>query len=219
MVDWCLVVYRSRDKYLIHIRVITKLPNSEQSYKGTNNLTKGRERNSLTYKYYIEIQTVRIFTWQFSIERVSISATVESTMQGLSTENWKLSPVSSLYQYIVGLHDKIYLYKDVLIFQAFLNMMVAILKCMSIYNQIMILDHKSFRKCVCDFAATLTRSNINLEFVYLCIRSKDFAPISSISYYIHWAALAVWFFVFFITSMKLGMFEVLLHTYFIFSNI
>ena len=64
-------------------------------------------------------------------------------------------------------------------------MMVAILKCMSIYNQIMILDHKSFRKCVCDFAATLTRSNINLEFVYLCIRSKDFAPISAISYYIH----------------------------------
>jgi hypothetical protein len=49
-------------------------------------LQSGRERNSLTYKYYIEIQTVRIFTWQFSIERVSISATVESTMQGLSTK-------------------------------------------------------------------------------------------------------------------------------------
>jgi hypothetical protein len=94
-----------------------------------------------------------------------------------------------------------------------------ICKCMFIYNQIMILDHKSFRKCVCDFAATLTRSNINLEFVYLCIRSKDFAPISTISYYIHWAALAVWFFVFFITSMKSGMLEVLLHTYLIFFNI
>jgi hypothetical protein len=79
----------------------------------------------------------------------------------------------------------------------------------------MILDHKSVRKCVCDFAATLTRSNINLEFVYLCIKSKDFAPISTISDYIHWAALAVWFFVFFITVMKSGMLEVLLHTYFL----
>jgi hypothetical protein len=69
--------------------------------------------------------------------------------------------------------------------------MAAILKFMFIYNQIMILDDKSVRKCVCDFAATLTRSSINLEFVYLCIRSKDFAPISTISYYIHWAALAV----------------------------
>ena len=38
-----------------------------------------------------------------------------------------------------------------------------------IYNQFMILDDKSFRKCVCVFAATLTRSNINLEFVYSCI--------------------------------------------------
>jgi hypothetical protein len=103
--------------------------------------------------------------------------------------------------------------------QTFLNMMAAILKFMFIYNQIMILDDKSVRKCVCDFAATLTRSNINLEFVYLCIRSKDFAPISTISYYIHWAALAVWFFVFFITSIKSGMFEDLLHTYFIFFNI
>ena len=64
-------------------------------------------------------------------------------------------------------------------------MMAAILKCMFIHNQIMILDHKSVRKCVCDFAATLTRSNINLEFVYLCIKSKDFAPISTISDYIH----------------------------------
>ena len=64
-------------------------------------------------------------------------------------------------------------------------MMAANLKVMFIYNQIMILDDKSVRKCVFDFAATLTRSNINLEFVYLCIRSKDFAPISTISYYIH----------------------------------
>jgi hypothetical protein len=103
--------------------------------------------------------------------------------------------------------------------QTFLNMMDAMLKFMFIYNQIMILEHKYFRKCVCDFAATLTRSYINLEFVYLCIRSKDFAPISAISYCIHSAALAVWFFVFFITSMKSGMFEVLLYTYFIFSNI
>jgi hypothetical protein len=38
-----------------------------------------RERNSLIYKYYIEIQTLHIFTWQFSIDRVSIFATVENT--------------------------------------------------------------------------------------------------------------------------------------------
>ena len=63
------------------------------------------------------------------------------------------------------------------------------------------------------------RSKINLEFVYLCIRSKDFDPISKISDYIHWAALAVWFFVFFITSIKSGMFEDLLHTYFVLFNI
>ena len=83
--------------------------------------------------------------------------------------------------------------------QTFLTIMAAMLKFMFIYNELMILDEKSFRKCVCDFEATLTRSKINLEFVYLCIRSKDFAPISTISDYIHWAALAVWFFVFFIT--------------------
>ena len=53
------------------------------------NTYSGRERNSLIYKYYIEIQTWRIFTWQ--------------------------SLVSSVYRYIVGLHDKIYLYQDVLI--------------------------------------------------------------------------------------------------------
>ena len=64
-------------------------------------------------------------------------------------------------------------------------MMAAILKFMFVYNQIMILDDTCFRKYVCDFAVTLTGSNINLEFVYLCIRSKDFAPISTISYYIH----------------------------------
>jgi hypothetical protein len=81
------------------------------------------------------------------------------------------------------------------------------------------LDDKSFRKCVCVLAATLTRSNINIEFVYLCISSKNFAPVSTSSDYIHWAALAEWFFVFFITSMKSGMFEDLLHTYFILFNI
>jgi hypothetical protein len=35
----------------------------------------------------------------------------------------------------------------------------------------------------------------------------------------HWSALAEWFFVFFITSMKSGMFENLLHTYFVLFNI
>ena len=77
----------------------------------------------------------------------------------------------------------------------------------------------SSRKCVYVFESTSTRSKINLEFVYLCIRSKDFAPISTISDYIHWAALAVWFCVFFITSMKSGKFKDLLHTYFILFNI
>ena len=43
------------------------------------NTYSGKERNSLIYKYFIEIRTLRIFTWQFSIERVSISATVENT--------------------------------------------------------------------------------------------------------------------------------------------
>jgi hypothetical protein len=83
----------------------------------------------------------------------------------------------------------------------------------------MMLDSKSFRKCVCVFEATLTRSKINWGFVYLCIRSKDFVPISTISDYIHWAALTVWFFVFFITSMKSEMFENLLHSYFVLFNI
>jgi hypothetical protein len=40
------------------------------------NTYSGREWNSLIYKYYIEIQTWRIFNWRFSIERLSISATV-----------------------------------------------------------------------------------------------------------------------------------------------
>jgi hypothetical protein len=82
----------------------------------------------------------------------------------------------------------------------------------------MMLSNKSFIKCVCVFETTLTRSNINWEFVYLCIRSKDFAPISTISDYKHWTALAVWFFVFFIASKKSGMFEDLLHTYYILFN-
>jgi hypothetical protein len=51
------------------------------------------------------------------------------------------------------------------------------------------------------------------------MRSNDFAPISTISDYIHWAALMVWFVVFFITSMISGMFENLWHNYFILFNI
>ena len=137
----------------------------------------------------------------------------------MSTENWKLSLVSSLYRYIVGLHDKIYLYKDALISTTFLTMMAALLKFMLSYYQFMMLDDISFRKCVCVLAATLTRSKINWEFVYLCIRTKDVVLISTISEYIHWAALAMWFFVFFITSMKSWMFEDLLHTYFALFNI
>jgi hypothetical protein len=103
--------------------------------------------------------------------------------------------------------------------QTFLTMMAAMLKFMFIYYQFIMLDDKSFRKCVCVLAATLTRSNINIEFVYLCIRSKDVAPISTISDYIHWAALAEWFFVFFITSMKSGILKDLLHTYLVLFNI
>jgi hypothetical protein len=103
--------------------------------------------------------------------------------------------------------------------QTFLTMMAAMLKFMFIYYQFIMLDNKSFRKCVRVLAATLTRSKNNWEFVYLCIRSKDVAPISTISDYMHWAALAEWFFVFFITSMKSGMFENLLHTYFVLFNI
>ena len=68
--------------------------------------------------------------------------------------------------------------------QTILAMMATMLKFMFIYNQFIMVDNKYFRKCVCVFAATLTRSNINIEFVYLCIRSKDFAPISTISDFI-----------------------------------
>ena len=103
--------------------------------------------------------------------------------------------------------------------QLFLTLMAALLKFMFIYYQFIMLDDTSVRKCVCVLAATLTRSKINWEFVYLCIRSKDVAPISTISDYIHWAALALWFLVFFITSMKSWMFEYLLHTYFVLFNI
>jgi hypothetical protein len=39
----------------------------------------------------------------------------------MSTEDWKPSLVSSLYRYIVGLHDKIYLNKDGLISSNFPN--------------------------------------------------------------------------------------------------
>jgi hypothetical protein len=40
--------------------------------------------------------------------------------------------------------------------------MAAMLKLMFIYNQFMMLDDKSFCKCVCGvFAATLTKSKIN----------------------------------------------------------
>jgi hypothetical protein len=61
--------------------------------------------------------------------------------------------------------------------------MAAMLKFMFIYYQFIMLDDKSFRKCVCVFESTSTRSKIYLEFVYLCIRSKDFAPIFTISGY------------------------------------
>ena len=57
--------------------------------------------------------------------------------------------MSSLYQYIVGLYDKIYLYKDVLISSNFSYYDGAMLKFMFIYNQFMMLDDTSFRKCVC----------------------------------------------------------------------
>jgi hypothetical protein len=61
--------------------------------------------------------------------------------------------VSSLYRYIVDLHDKIYLYKDVLKSSNFSFYDGAMLKFMLIYDQfIMMLDYKSFRKCVCVFA-------------------------------------------------------------------
>jgi hypothetical protein len=72
--------------------------------------------------------------------------------------------------------------------------------------------------CLC-FSSHFNRSKIIWEFVYLCIRSKDFAPISTISDYIHLAALAEWFFVFSITSMKSGMLKDLLHTYFVLFDI
>jgi hypothetical protein len=104
-------------------------------------------------------------------------------------------------------------------FQTFLTMMAAMLNYMFIYYQFIMLDDKSFRRCVCVLAATSTRSKIKWEFVYLCNRSNDFAPISTISAYIHWAALAEWFFVFFITSMKSWMLKDLLHTYFVLFNI
>ena len=136
----------------------------------------------------------------------------------MSTENWIPSRVQfiSIYRWLTLKYICIKMFWYL---QTCLTMMAAMLKFMFIYNELMILDDKSFRKCVCVFEATLTRSKINLEFVYLCIRSKDFVPISTISDYIHWAALAVWFFVFFITSMKSGKFEDLLHTYFILFNI
>ena len=95
-------------------------------------------------------------------------------------------------------------------------MMATMLKFMFIYNQFIMLYNTYFRKCVCVFAVTLARSNINIEFVYLCIRFKYFASISTISDYIHGAALAEWFFVFFITSMKSGMFEDLLQCTYLF---
>jgi hypothetical protein len=153
------------------------------------NTYSGRERNSRIYKYYTEILTLRIFTWQFSIERVSISATVESNRSELSTEIYKPSLLSCLYRDIVGLHDILFCIKMFWYLRTFL-MVAAMLKFMFIYNQFMMLDDKSFIKCVCVLAATLTRSKINLEFVYLCISFKDFAPIFTISDYIHWAALA-----------------------------
>ena len=151
------------------------------------NTYSGRQRNSLIYKYYIEIQTLRIFTWQFSIERVSISATVESTRYGLSTVTCPVY-INTLLAYMI----KYICIKMFWYLQTLVTIMAAMLKLMFIYNQFMMLDDKSFWKCVCGvFAATLTKSKINWGFVYLCNRSKDFAPISMISDYIHWTALPV----------------------------
>jgi hypothetical protein len=136
------------------------------------NAYSGRQRNSLIYKYYIEIQTLRIFTWQFSIERVSISATVESTRYGLSTVTCPVY-INTLLAYMI----KYICIKMFWYLQTFLTIMAAMLKLMFIYNQFMMLDDKSFWKCVCGvFAATLTKSKINWGFVFLCIRSKDFCP-------------------------------------------
>ena len=61
--------------------------------------------------------------------------------------------MSSLYRYIVDLHDKIYLYKDVLKSSNFSFYDDLYAQFMLIYDQfIMMLDDKSFRKCVCVFA-------------------------------------------------------------------
>ena len=114
------------------------------------------------YKYYIEIQTL-LFSPDSSLSRECQylpPLTVLGKDCRLRTGN---RHVFSLYRYIVGLHDKIYLYKDALISSTFLTMMAALLKYMFIYYQCMMLDDKSFRKCVCVLAATLTRSKINWE--------------------------------------------------------
>jgi hypothetical protein len=78
------------------------------------NTYSGRERNSLIYTYYIEIQTL-LFSPDRSLSRECQylpSLKVLGKDCRLRTGNRHMS---SLYQYIVGLHDKIYLYKDVLI--------------------------------------------------------------------------------------------------------
>ena len=74
----------------------------------------GRERNSLIYTYYIEIQTL-LFSPDSSLSRdcqYLPALKVLGKDCRLRTGNRHMS---SLYQFIVGLHDKIYLYKDVLI--------------------------------------------------------------------------------------------------------
>ena len=55
------------------------------------NIYSGPERNSLIYKYYIEIQTVRIFTWQFSIESVNFCHRWKYYVR---TVDWELEAVT-----------------------------------------------------------------------------------------------------------------------------
>jgi hypothetical protein len=108
----------------------------------------GRERNSLIYKYYIEIQ-ILLFSPHSSLSRECQylpSLKVLGKDCRLRTGNRHMS---SLCQYIVGLHDKIFCIKMFWFLQTFLTMMAAMLKFMFIYNQFMMLDDTSFRKCVC----------------------------------------------------------------------
>ena len=120
------------------------------------NIYSGRERNSLIYKYYIEIQTVRIFTWQFSIESVNFC---HRSKYYVRTVDWELEAVTCpIYIHILLTYMIKYICKKMFWYlQTFLTMVAAMLKFMFIYNQLIMLDDKSFRKCVFVFAATLTR--------------------------------------------------------------